>query len=84
MSFQAYDANNVANVVYEMTTNNNPAGAVGGMSTEELDVCMKYCYEGMADPNCDSQNALLKWHAEVFKKGGSGCIMRAMCMVRRS
>lgn len=78
MSFQSYDANNVANVVYEMTTQGNPASAVGGLSTEELDVCMKYVYEGMKDG--ENSGALLKWHAEVFKKGGSGCIMRAMTM----
>ncbi|KAL6078846.1 Actin-related protein 2/3 complex subunit 5 [Balamuthia mandrillaris] len=49
---------------------------VNGLNDDELDVLMKYVYKGLESG--DNSNSLLKWHAGATKKGGLGCIVRAI------
>eukprot|EP00005_Dracoamoeba_jomungandri_P001589 CAMPEP_0174249966 /NCGR_PEP_ID=MMETSP0439-20130205/281_1 /TAXON_ID=0 /ORGANISM="Stereomyxa ramosa, Strain Chinc5" /LENGTH=102 /DNA_ID=CAMNT_0015329915 /DNA_START=108 /DNA_END=416 /DNA_ORIENTATION=+ len=55
---------------------NEIAGIVNGLSPLEVDVLMKYVYRGLEDG--ENSTSVLKWHAEAYKKGGLGCIVRAM------
>eukprot|EP01090_Pellita_catalonica_P006100 TRINITY_DN162_c0_g1_i2.p1 TRINITY_DN162_c0_g1~~TRINITY_DN162_c0_g1_i2.p1 ORF type:complete len:129 (+),score=28.96 TRINITY_DN162_c0_g1_i2:56-442(+) len=50
--------------------------AISSLNPTELDVLMKYIYKGLVPG--DKSTSLLKWHAAVTKKGGLGCIVRAL------
>lgn len=55
-------------------------GAVRGLSSAQLDVCMKYIYAGLESG--ENSGPLLKWHEAAFNAGGMGCIIRAMARPR--
>ena len=40
--------------------------AVKGLSTEQIDVLMKYIYRGFANPTENSCGILLSWHDKVY------------------
>uniref|UniRef100_A0A914XTV6 Actin-related protein 2/3 complex subunit 5 n=1 Tax=Plectus sambesii TaxID=2011161 RepID=A0A914XTV6_9BILA len=54
------------------------------LSSDQLDLLMKYVYKGMEiqadDQTCKS---LLAWHSHIFNKGGLGSIVRVMTDRRR-
>jgi len=49
---------------------------IDSLSSDDLDVLMKYIYRGLEDG--ENSTALLKWHSAVAEKGGLGCIVRAL------
>merc|ERR1711974_73034 len=46
------------------------------LSAAQVDNLMKYLYKGLSD--CENGTTLLLWHQEATKKGGIGCIVRAI------
>ncbi|CAG0881427.1 unnamed protein product [Cyprideis torosa] len=51
---------------------------VKGLSSDELDLLMKYIYRGFEAPSDGSSAHLLLWHEKVFERGGLGCISRVL------
>jgi len=49
---------------------------VDSLSPSDLDILMKYIYRGLEDG--ENSASLLKWHEAATKKGGLGCIVRAL------
>lgn len=49
---------------------------IDALSPTDLDTLMKYIYRGLEDG--ENSTSLLKWHEAVTKKGGLGCIVRAL------
>ncbi|XP_075991554.1 actin-related protein 2/3 complex, subunit 5 [Anticarsia gemmatalis] len=52
--------------------------AVGNLSTDEIDILMKYIYRGFECPSEGSSGHLLLWHEKAFSIGGSGSIVRVL------
>nr|WAQ15588.1 ARPC5 [Halisarca dujardinii] len=52
--------------------------AVKDLSSEELDILMKYLYRGFAEPTENSCGVLLNWHQQITAVGGLGSIIRVM------
>ena len=52
--------------------------AVETLSSEELDVLVKYIYRGFAEPTENSCGILLTWHEKAVAVGGLGCIVRVL------
>jgi len=75
-SFDRYEENNLASTIDDMVRTANTDQAVANLSSDELDVCMRYIYKGLESG--DNSNALLKWHESVFNKAGLGSIIRAL------
>ena len=67
----------VVNVLSSFRGSNDINQAVKSLSTEEIDLLMKYIYKGMHTSSNASGNLLL-WHEKTLEKGGKGCIIRAI------
>jgi len=67
----------VVNVLSSFKGSNDINQAVKSLSTEEIDLLMKYIYKGMYTSSNSSGNLLL-WHEKTLEKGGKGCIIRAI------
>jgi actin related protein 2/3 complex subunit 5 len=69
------------NVVLDVLTRFRAADvekAVKGLSTEQIDVLMKYIYRGFANPTENSCGILLSWHDKAVAAGGLGAIVRVL------
>ncbi|KAJ3021081.1 Actin- protein 2/3 complex subunit 5-like protein [Thoreauomyces humboldtii] len=51
---------------------------VKDLSTQQLDILMKYVYRGMASPEIYNSAVLLAWHEKVVEVGGMGSIVRVL------
>eukprot|EP00045_Choanoeca_perplexa_P022539 m.9874 g.9874 ORF g.9874 m.9874 type:complete len:152 (-) comp9515_c0_seq1:64-519(-) len=54
------------------------AGVVKDLSTDEIDILMKYVYRLMATPHESYSASLLTWHKQMVTQAGMGCIMRVL------
>ena len=52
--------------------------AVNSLSSDEVDILMKYIYRGFANPTENSCGILLVWHEKAVAVGGMGTIVRVM------
>ncbi|CAB3249947.1 unnamed protein product [Arctia plantaginis] len=52
--------------------------AVGNLSSDDIDILMKYIYRGFENPSEGSSGHLLLWHEKAFSIGGSGSIVRVL------
>ena len=57
---------------------NDMSNIVKSLSSEDLDVLMKYVYKGMAFPEVFNAATLLSWHEKTLEIGGLGSIVRVM------
>ena len=55
--------------------NDKIPNSVSKLDSDQLDVLMKYVYRGLENET-KRNAAFLKWHAEITKKAGVGCIVR--------
>ncbi len=51
---------------------------VDSLSSDQIDVLMKYIYRGFETPNEGSSAHLLIWHEKTYNKGGVGAIVRVL------
>ncbi|KNC95866.1 uncharacterized protein SPPG_08730 [Spizellomyces punctatus DAOM BR117] len=51
---------------------------VKGLSTQQMDILMKYIYRGMGSPELYNSAILLTWHEKATEVGGLGGIVRAL------
>ncbi|CAI8025618.1 Actin-related protein 2/3 complex subunit 5 [Geodia barretti] len=69
------------NVVLDVLTRFRAADvekAVKSLSSEQVDVLMKYIYRGFASPTENSCGILLSWHDKAVTAGGLGSIVRVL------
>ncbi|XP_060802639.1 actin-related protein 2/3 complex subunit 5-B [Amyelois transitella] len=52
--------------------------AVSSLSSDDIDILMKYIYRGFECPSEGSSGHLLLWHEKAFNVGGSGSIVRVL------
>ncbi|CAG2104073.1 unnamed protein product [Medioppia subpectinata] len=57
--------------------------AVDTLSTDQIDVLMKYIYRGFESPTDGSSAHLLIWHQKAYDKGGVGAIVRVLTDKKR-
>eukprot|EP01106_Pelomyxa_sp_JSP_P001667 TRINITY_DN1250_c0_g1_i5.p2 TRINITY_DN1250_c0_g1~~TRINITY_DN1250_c0_g1_i5.p2 ORF type:complete len:100 (-),score=43.37 TRINITY_DN1250_c0_g1_i5:78-377(-) len=63
----------VLSAIKDASTND----AVAPLQIGHVDGLMKYVYR-LLETGENNSNVLLKWHEQAFKKGGHGCIVRAL------
>ena len=68
----------IVNVLCQFKGSTDVTAALKELSSEEVDLLMKYIYKGMASPTESSCRMLLLWHEKTLAKGGKGCIIRAI------
>ncbi|KAI1287930.1 Actin-related protein 2/3 complex subunit 5 [Halotydeus destructor] len=56
---------------------------IDGLSTDLIDVLVKYIYRGFETPTDGSSGHLLVWHEKAFAKGGVGAIVRVLTDKKR-
>ncbi|XP_054168565.1 actin-related protein 2/3 complex subunit 5-B-like [Oppia nitens] len=57
--------------------------AVDALSTDQIDVLMKYIYRGFESPTDGSSAHLLIWHQKTYDRGGVGAIVRVLTDKKR-
>ncbi|XP_018325130.1 actin-related protein 2/3 complex subunit 5 [Agrilus planipennis] len=58
--------------------------AVQALTSDELDILMKYVYRGFENPTEGSSGHLLHWHEKIYGIGGVGCIIRVLSDTKRA
>ena len=56
---------------------------VDSLTTDQIDVLMKYIYRGFESPTDGSSAHLLMWHQKTYDKGGVGAIVRVLTDKKR-
>jgi len=48
------------------------------LSSDELDILIKFVYVGMAQPEIYNSSILITWHEKIINVAGLGCIVRVL------